>query len=883
VLEICDPGAGARRPGPLSRRVTRLRWEGGGRRRTLDERAPIHNRLDGDAEAVLQVGHVAGDVHLHSRPAGEPLPAGRPITAWSAFDLGVHRAITVPGEPLPDLPRYLRRAHDAELDHQLADLSQSVMVVLTGESSTGKTRALYESVLTHPRLREWPLWYPRTADELLKLVRSGRLGGEAVLWLNETHNHLSGPTGDVAAVALWSLLDGSRGGSTVVLGTLWPQFWAEFVATPRSAQRDDHANARALLQQRARRIRVAERFGDEDVRAARSLGTADPRLSAALSASGRGRQVIQTMAGGPALVERLEYPDDAGDRFAAAIVTAAIDARRLGRLQPVSRELLAEAAAGYLDEQDRVGPPEDWFERGLARAAGEAVLGVTALVPHRQAPGAGPADGYDLHDYLDQHGRVARRGRPVPESLWAALVRHTDDSDVRRLATNACQRLLHRYADPLLERAIETASEENLDYLVIFMIEYGRLDRALQLLRDTAYRPQLRRRQFGWQESPQEAAVLSLVEHGCLREARALLDVYVERPDVQWAWVHLVSLLVEEGETDKAVELLKRLVDNGIEWYDGAYERLADLLADRGDWEPLMELLRGGKFRRAQGWLAKRFAAAGRLDRLRALAEVRDRTVSLVLVEALLRADQVTEAFELFSRIGERAEPTGALLELLVRHGGPDLAIEAAIRSEPDQSNESLRELAEALSAHGHRERVLTLLRERAEVELDRLAVRDSPDVLAELLADHGCWPEVLKIARHNPEWGLKWIPRRLAMAGNTAQLRKLLDQGHEHAGREYVRLLARTHRMPEALHLARTSADAGLGWADDELATCLAESGRFDELATRAACGNEHASRRLVILARLGKLPDSPGLLRHGLTADGGRVTDRGQPASGS
>ncbi|MBE8518913.1 hypothetical protein ILP97_15545 [Amycolatopsis sp. H6(2020)] len=124
----------------------------------------------------------------------------------------------------------------------------------------------------------------------------------------------------------------------------------------------------------------------------------------------------------------------------------------------------------------------------------------------------------------------------------------------------------------------------------------------------------------------------------------------------------------------------------------------------------------------------------------------------------------------------------------------------------------------------------------------------------------------MLKIARHNPEWGLKWIPRRLAMAGNTARLRK---QGHEGAGREYVRLLAGTHRMQEALDLARTCADAGLDWAEDELATCLAESGRFDELVARAAGGNGHASRRLVILARLGKLPDGPGLLRHGLTAD--------------
>ncbi|MBE8518914.1 hypothetical protein ILP97_15550 [Amycolatopsis sp. H6(2020)] len=166
---------------------------------------------------------------------------------------------------------------------------------------------------------------------------------------------------------------------------------------------------------------------------------------------------------------------------------------------------------------------------------------MTALVPHRRAPGAGPVD------------------------------------------------------------------EEEQDRLIALMIEYGRLDRALQLLRDTAYRPQaaLRRRLGRWRQPLQEAAVLSLLEHGCFGEARALLDVYVERVDVQWAWPHLVDLLIRGGETD---------------------------------------------------------TAAGQLDRLRALAEVADYSVSLTLVEALLQADQVTEALDLFNRVGQRQRPTGALL-----------------------------------------------------------------------------------------------------------------------------------------------------------------------------------------------------------------------------
>ncbi|MGI5506311.1 hypothetical protein [Lentzea sp. CA-135723] len=340
---------------------------------------------------------------------------------------------------------------------------------------------------------------------------------------------------------------------------------------------------------------------------------------------------------------------------------------------------------------------------------------------------------------------------------------------------------------------------------------------------------------------------------------------------------------MRDGETGKGIELLRRLRNDIIMKNDGVAAKLADLLADDGDWPAALGILRGGGNSWAREWLAKRFAAAGRLDRLRDLAEVGDgRMVSMILVEALLRHDQVTEALELFRRIENRGDPTGQLLESLVRHGEPELAIEAVTERHSASLDDSLHKLAAALCAHGYRNLLISLLREYAAAERRGSVFDRSPDVLAQLLADHDCWPEVLKLARKNPKWALKWIPRRLAMAGNIAQLRKLFDQGHEHAGREYVRLLARTRRMPEALDVARTAADAGLDWANDELATCLAEFGGFDELAARAAGGNRHAARRLVILARLGKLPNSADLLRHGLASDGSRVTDRGQSAHG-
>jgi hypothetical protein len=49
----------------------------------------------------------AGDVVAKARaapPSKEP-----PLASWDPLALGIHRAITVPGQPLNDLPSYLAR------------------------------------------------------------------------------------------------------------------------------------------------------------------------------------------------------------------------------------------------------------------------------------------------------------------------------------------------------------------------------------------------------------------------------------------------------------------------------------------------------------------------------------------------------------------------------------------------------------------------------------------------------------------------------------------------------------------------------------------------------------------------------------------------------
>lgn len=114
--------------------------------------------------------------------------------------------------------------------------------------------------------------------------------------------------------------------------------------------------------------------------------------------------MIQTLAGGPLVVERHEHPRTNRDRYAKAILTAAIDARRLGDDSPFTTEFLHEAASAYLDETDRVDTPHNWFRQGLDCATHDPAHRITALIPMYQ----------EVH--------VARRRELTSTALWNALL-----------------------------------------------------------------------------------------------------------------------------------------------------------------------------------------------------------------------------------------------------------------------------------------------------------------------------------------------------------------------------------------------------------------------------------------------------------------------------
>ena len=183
-----------------------------------------------------------------------------------------------------------------------------------------------------------------------------------MVWLNEAQFYLdvtAAGLGERVAAGLRELLRDPARAPALVLATLWPQFWDGLTTRPEGGA-DPHAQARELLD--GRDIPVPAAFTAAQMERLREPG--DARLAQAAAGAQDG-QVIQFLAGAPELLARYRNAPPA----AAALIHAAMDARRLGMGIGLPHAFLEAAAPGYLTgtEWDALG--EDWLEQALAYTA----------------------------------------------------------------------------------------------------------------------------------------------------------------------------------------------------------------------------------------------------------------------------------------------------------------------------------------------------------------------------------------------------------------------------------------------------------------------------------------------------------------------------------
>jgi hypothetical protein len=391
---------------------------------------------------------------LPSRP-GAPggLPGRLLDEVTDPFVLEVHRPVEpdVAQPGLPALPAYVPRPHDAALAEMVtaAGAGTSGIAVLVGGSSTGKTRACWEALeLLRGPEPTWRLWHP--IDPQTALADLPSVEPRTVVWLNEAQRYLD--TGDGAgervAAGLRDLLRDRDRGPVLVLATLWPGRWSELTARP-AGPGDPHAQARELMA--GQDIPVPDAFTDKQLRELQYSG--DPRLAQA--ARNRDGQVIQYLAGAPALLARYRHAPPA----ARALIHAAMDARRLGMSTALPRAFLESAAIGYLTDTEWNQLRGDWQEQAV-KYAEELVQGASAPLTDirpRPAPGDLASTGgrlaWQLADYLDQQGRRIHGEEIPPEAFWAAAASHADLADLINLAKAAQARGLHRDAARLYKQA----------------------------------------------------------------------------------------------------------------------------------------------------------------------------------------------------------------------------------------------------------------------------------------------------------------------------------------------------------------------------------------------------------------------------------------------
>ena len=423
------------------------------------------------------------DLDAESRQGShhEMLPGRLLAQVIDPFVLEVHRPVQpdTPQPGLPALPAYVPREHDAELERVVMAAAQgdSGIAVLVGGSSTGKTRACWEALrLLRDEVKPWRLWHPidpSRPEAALRELHS--IGPRTVIWLNEAQFYLdaSGGLGERVAAGLRELLRDPAKAPVLVLATLWPRFWDQLTAGSASGPDDPRAQARELLT--GRDITVPAAFAEAQLWELH--GAADPRLAQAARAA-EGGQVIQFLAGAPELLARYRNAPPA----AAALIGAAMDARRLGMGVALPLAFLHAAAPGYLTDTDWDGLGEDWLEQALAYTA-VPCKGVRGLLTRIRPRPARPspigrdkqlADGqvsiagmplYRLADYLDQHGRRQRNDQLPPADFWAAATDHALPAEQATLGDAAHDRGLYRDAAQLHKNAAAKGNLHAVSYL----------------------------------------------------------------------------------------------------------------------------------------------------------------------------------------------------------------------------------------------------------------------------------------------------------------------------------------------------------------------------------------------------------------------------------
>jgi tetratricopeptide (TPR) repeat protein len=474
--------------------------------------------------------------------------------------IGVDAAVQteLPGGQVPEyLPRRaddeLRLAVRAALD------DERWIVVATGPSKTGKSRARFEALRHVAQRTSIELVAPRNAAGLRLLTRTERPGRNAiptVLWSDDLEPFVN------EGVTLDALCDWHATVQRGLVATTFGGKGSELVADSDSTKL---ATLTGQILQQARRISVPETAADE-------LTPLRSRLSSeALSAidrHGLAAYLVAAQALEDKLSTRRHLPTEPESPEGVAIVFAAVDWARCGRTDSIATETLRDLWPRYL----LAGVPatDANFDAGLDWAL-RRVAGRIALLQH--------AASYRAYEYIVRFVADQPGAQPPRDETWARAI--DGATDALALAVGIAAFFYGRYDDARNAwirarqssvREVAASASINLGVMLGML---GRAEEALGLFEDVIARFGEERALRGQVATAMVSKGLRLGELGRGDEALAAFDDAITRlgdakqPALR---AQVVTVMINRGV---ALGELGR-GDEALAAFDDAIARLGD-------------------------------------------------------------------------------------------------------------------------------------------------------------------------------------------------------------------------------------------------------------------------------------------------------------------
>jgi hypothetical protein len=334
--------------------------------------------------------------------------------------LGVHPAAPLDVGDRARAPEFITRDGTPEL---IEALLRSRFVVLSGESTAGKSRAAYEAM--RAELADHRLVEPVGRHGVQEAVDTATRHPGAVLWLDDIERFL-GRDG-LTSAGVSSVLS-APGRARYIIATIRAEEHARFGA--RASGSSENWTGEALRESRqvlnmATCLNLPRAWSHNELaRAAEHRG--DLRIADALDHSQR-FGLAEYLAAGPQLLADWRNAWEPGTHVrGAALVLAAVDARRVGIHRPLPLQVLEEIHGHYLDRRGGSLLRAEPLDAAMAWATSPLHATSSLLIPAEDS-------GFLAFDYLIDS--IARE--PIPEPVLDTLIAFASPAEALDLAETA--------------------------------------------------------------------------------------------------------------------------------------------------------------------------------------------------------------------------------------------------------------------------------------------------------------------------------------------------------------------------------------------------------------------------------------------------------------